>query len=104
VKFERTDAFAGDYRRRLDARERERFKSVVKHKFVPAAERYAADPSIRWPGDLRVKPIEGARGVWEMRWSFAGPDGRATWEWIDIDGERGVRWRRVGGHAIFRSP
>ena len=30
------------------------------------------------------------------------PDGRATWEWVDIDGESGVLWRRIGDHAIFR--
>jgi hypothetical protein len=27
-----------------------------------------------------------------------------TWEWIEIDGERGVRWRRVGTHDIFSNP
>jgi hypothetical protein len=51
-----------------------------------------------------VKSVQGAQGVWEMTWSFAGPDGRATFEWITIDGEPAVRWRRVGGHAIFTDP
>ncbi len=41
---------------------------------------------------------------WEMTWSFAGPDGRATFEWITIDGEQAVRWRRVGGHEILNDP
>ena len=35
---------------------------------------------------------------------FTDPDGRATWEWVEIDGDVGVRWRRVGSHAIFRNP
>jgi hypothetical protein len=39
-----------------------------------------------------------------MTWSFAGPDGRATFEWIRIDGQPGIRWRRIGGHAIFGEP
>ena len=36
-----------------------------------------------------------------MTWSFAGPDGRATFEWILIDGELAIRWRRIGGHEVF---
>ena len=43
-------------------------------------------------------------GVWEMTWSFAGPDGRATFEWATSDGEPVVRWRRIGGHEIFGQP
>ncbi len=39
-----------------------------------------------------------------MTWSFAGPDGRATFEWVTVHGEPAVRWRRVGGHAIFGNP
>jgi len=39
-----------------------------------------------------------------MTWSKSRPDGRATWEWIEIDGERAVRWRRVGGHDVFADP
>jgi hypothetical protein len=46
--------------------------------------------------------------VWEMTWSFSGPDGRATWEWVNVDGEEGaqpaVRWRRIGDHRIFKAP
>ncbi|MDK1010209.1 MAG: hypothetical protein QGM46_07325 [Actinomycetota bacterium] len=50
-----------------------------------------------------------AGAVFEMTWSFAGPDGRATWEWagvVDADGEKHptVRWRRIGNHAIFKHP
>ncbi|MFO7531790.1 MAG: hypothetical protein R6W93_04960 [Candidatus Limnocylindrales bacterium] len=48
--------------------------------------------------------MQGTTGVWEMTWSFAGPDGRATFEWIEIDGERAIRWRRIGGHEIFGRP
>jgi hypothetical protein len=36
-----------------------------------------------------------------MTWSFAGPDGRATFEWVVRDGEARIRWRRIGGHAVF---
>lgn len=77
---------------------------MVRQEFVPAAERLAARAVSSWPKKLRVRRVEGATGVWEMTWSFAGPDGRATFEWIEIDGEPGIRWRRVGGHEIFRDP
>jgi hypothetical protein len=45
-----------------------------------------------------------------MTWSYAGPDGRATWEWVRVtDSETGelhpaIRLRRIGGHAIFADP
>jgi hypothetical protein len=39
-----------------------------------------------------------------MTWSFSGPDGRATFEWIQIGSEPGIRWRRIGSHAIFGEP
>ena len=57
-----------------------------------------------WPASLRIKPVQIASGVWEVTWSFTGPDGRATFEFVDIDGELGIRWRRIGGHEILKSP
>jgi hypothetical protein len=103
LRYETTPAFGGDVQR-LSADEYRVFCEVVEEKFIPAAERKAADPASRWPRSLRVKAVEGAPGIWELTWSFAGPDGRATFEWIEIEGERAIRWRRVGGHAIFREP
>ncbi len=80
------------------------FWQVIRDGFIPAAERQVADPGCAWPAGLRVKPVQAARGVWEMTWSFAGPDGRATFEWVQVDGQAAIRWRRVGGHAIFSDP
>jgi hypothetical protein len=48
--------------------------------------------------------VEGAPGIFEMTWSVARPDGRATFEWTVIEGVLGLRWRRIGGHRIFREP
>ena len=39
-----------------------------------------------------------------MTWSFAGPDGRATFEWVVRGAVARVRWRRIGGHEVFREP
>jgi hypothetical protein len=73
--------------------------------FGPACDTHARSPGARWPSQLRVKAVRGAPGVLEMTWGFAGPDGRATWEWRRLpSGEPCIRWRRVGGHAIFESP
>lgn len=57
-----------------------------------------------WPARLRIKDVENASGVWEMTWSFAGPDGRATFEYFEVGGESGIRWRRIGNHSIFKDP
>jgi hypothetical protein len=103
LKFETTPAFEGDWRRLSDA-ERRRFRGVVRDEFHPACERRRLDPTAAWPGSLRIRRIEGAPGIWEMTWSYSGPDGRATFEWVEIDGEPAVRWRRIGRHAVFRAP
>ena len=84
MKFETTPAFDSDYRR-LKPEHRTAFRLAVKEKFGPACDAYAADPSTRWPSALRVKPVRNAPGVLEMTWSFAGPDGRATFELITVD-------------------
>jgi len=108
VRFERTDPFKADYQR-LPEEEREMFRKAAQA-FNAACDRFieTKDPS-SWPANLRVKPVASAPGVFEMTWSFSGPDGRATWQWttvIDADGLSvpAVRWRRLGSHRIFRKP
>ena len=103
MKFETTPAFDADYRR-LKPEHAADFKKVVRDKFVPACDAYAANPATPWPASLRVKAVRSAGGVLEMTWSFASPDGRATFELVTVDGERRVRWRRVGDHDVFKNP
>jgi hypothetical protein len=103
MKFETTPAFDADYRR-LKPKHREIFRGVLKSKFIPACDAIAADPSAGWPRSLRVKSVQGAPGILEMTWSFASPDGRATFELVTVNGELRCRWRRVGGHEVFRTP
>ncbi len=102
MKFETTRSFDADYRG-LSQAEARLFRKALEA-FVPACERYADGASVKWPAALRVKAVEGAPGVWEMTWSFSGPDGRATFEFVRIDGALGVRWRRIGDHSIFKRP
>lgn len=53
---------------------------------------------------LRVKPVQGKKGVWEMTWSMGEYDGRATFSFGEevTEGEQHVIWRRIGGHDIFK--
>jgi len=30
--------------------------------------------------------------------------GERTFEWVEIDHEPAIRWRRAGGHAVFSEP
>jgi hypothetical protein len=103
VKFETTPAFDGDYRR-LKPEHRATFRLVIKGKFGPACDAYAANASTPWPSTLRVKSVRNAAGVREMTWSFAGPDGRTTFELITVDGDLRCRWRRIGDHTVFKRP
>ena len=102
MKFERTDPFKRDYNR-LAPDHKEQFKSAA-HVFHDGAVKAATGKDKPWPNSMRVKSVQGARGVWEMTWSMNDPDGRATWEWIAIDGEAAIRWRRIGDHSIFKDP
>jgi hypothetical protein len=103
MKFETTPAFDADYRR-LKPEHRTTFRRVLKAKFIPACDALAADPSAAWPRSLRVKSIQGTPGILEMTWSFASPDGRATFELVTVDDELRCRWRRVGDHDVFKAP
>lgn len=103
MRFELSDRFKADITR-LSRRERDLFRAVIRDQFVAAAERVASVPGSGWPRSLRVRRVTAAPGVWEMTWSFSGPDGRATFEWVVIDGRPAIRWRRVGTHAVFREP
>lgn len=103
MKFETTPAFDADYRR-LTPEHAAAFRAVVRERFAPACDAYAKEPDTPWPAGLRVKSVRGASGVLEMTWSFTGPDGRATFELVTVDGELRCRWRRVGDHAVFHDP
>lgn len=103
MKFERTPAFDSDFRR-LKPEHQRAFRAVIREKFAPACDAFAADSSRKWPSSLRVKSVTGAPGILEMTWSFASPDGRATFELVTIDSELVCRWRRVGDHDVFKRP
>jgi len=103
VKFETTPAFDADYKR-LKKEHQATFRIVVQDKCAPACDLHTDDASRPWPASLRVTSVRGGPGVLEMTWSFASPDGRATFELVTIGGELRCRWRRVGDHDVFKQP
>lgn len=94
--YESTDRFIDDY---------ERMTREQKRAFRAAVEQFVEDirraDGFR-PG-LRVKGVQGSRGVYEMTWA---DNGRATWQYGEEvrPGEVHIVWRRVGTHDIFRRP
>jgi len=93
---ERLPRFNADWER-LSDQQRARFRVAV----AAFVAHLAAGESFR-PG-LRVKRVQATDDIWELSWA---PDGRATWQYgaeIRPD-EPHVVWRRIGTHAIFRSP
>ena len=107
LRFQVTASALADYHS-LSHNQRELFKTAV-GKFNDGADRFVSTghPS-SWPKALRVKSVARAPGVFEMTWSLAGPDRRATWEWasVSIEGKShpAVRWRRIGDHRILFDP
>jgi hypothetical protein len=72
--------------------------------FRRAATHFIHDlPTGRFRKGLRVKGIQGARGIFEMTWAA---DGRATFQYGPqvTEGEAHVIWRRVGTHDILGNP
>ena len=82
---------------RLSAEDQRAFRAAVE-KFV---EDLRVGRGLR--KGLRVKGVEGARGIYELTWA---PDGRATFEFGRAvrDDEPHIIWRRIGGHQIFGNP
>lgn len=102
MKFQTTPAFDRDYKR-LDKQHQDKFRKLIP-RFNDAAERAASGQTAPWPNGMRIKPVKGAEGIWELTWSKDHPDGRATWEWTAIDDQQAIRWRRIGDHSVFDAP
>jgi hypothetical protein len=94
--YEALDSFWSDFAR-LSHADQDAFRD--------ARIKFAADAdSGNFRGSLRVKPMQGRRGIWEMTWK--GNDGRAMFAYgPEIQpGKRHVVWLRIGTHDIFRNP
>jgi hypothetical protein len=101
VRYVELPRFRADYKA-LTENEKALFRLAVREMNEAYASRLGRIIP-QWPASLRVKSVRGASGVL-MTWSFSGPDGRATFEIVQIQGEPAIRWRRIGDHSIFREP
>jgi hypothetical protein len=105
VRFRWTDSFNNDIRG-LSLAHQQTFMDAVPD-LSKACDRWV-ESRTPFPAKYRVKLIQGADGIFELTWSFAGPDGRATWEWISIEiGDKrypAIYWRRIGSREIFKRP
>ena len=90
--YARSQRFRRDYDS-LTPEQRRAFKRAIR-KFVTDLRRR------RFRKGLRVKPVEGAEGQFEMTWAS---DGRAIFMYGAPvhPGETHVIWLRVGTHVIF---
>ncbi len=108
MRFEKTPQFDRDLAA-LKLEHRRQFLNVVPD-FNRACDGYAeacaqtGSAAYQWPAALRVKSMRSAPGIWEMTWSFASPDGRATFEFVTDDRGMLLRWRRIGNHGVYRQP
>ncbi len=107
MKYARTASFDRDFKK-LKPEHKTTFKKVVTDSSAPACEAWAAANDTRaayvWPKALRVDELVGAPGIMEMTWSFASPDGRATFALQRRDGELHCIWRRIGDHDVYHRP
>lgn len=73
----------------------ERLTPAQQAAFLMAVRQFVEDLGLGQPfrKGLRVKSVQGAKGIFEMTWA---DDGRATFEYGDevIEGEPHVVWRR----------
>ena len=99
MKFRTTPAFDRDWKRLPD--EHKRIFRERLGDFNQACDAFAADKAVVWPAALRVSRLTGTKSIWEMTWSFAGPDGRGTFEFILDEGVLYCQWRRIGDHSIY---
>lgn len=102
MKFDTEEEFVADYRR-LTNEERALFRQVIRQINEAYAQR-GNQQLPRWPASLQVRRMSDTPGVWELTWSFSGPDGRATFALITVDNEVVLKWRRIGDHGIFSRP
>lgn len=95
--YEPRRRFLREYRR-LSRERREEFRGA-RRKFVTALREKPPE----FPGELRVKRVQGHPGIWEL--SF-GDGGHATFSYDEEvrKGETHVIWRRIGDHGIFNDP
>ena len=90
---------------RVFGREFAALDSDSQEAFLAAIARFVEDLQHGRPArrSLRVKPVRGHEGVFEITWAA---NGRATFAYGEEQtrGQAHIIWRRIGSHDIFRLP
>ena len=90
---------------RVFGREFAALDSDSQEAFLAAVAQFVEDLQHGRPArrSLRVKPVRGHDGVFEMTWAA---NGRATFAYGEEQsrGPAHIIWRRIGSHDIFRRP
>lgn len=104
MKYVRLPTFLADWQRLSDS-ERAAVRRWLADVFLPAVAAHEADPTgFVWPRVLRFERLQSSGGICAVTWSFAGPDGRAIFQFSSLNGEPCLVWRRIGRHDIYRRP
>lgn len=100
--FDRTDSFKSDYKQLSDG-EQALVKAALEG-FIEDLTAIDEGKQQHFRQTLRVKPMRGQPGIWEMTWEYQ--DGRATFAYGDEvqEGKSHIVWRRIGTHGIFSDP
>jgi hypothetical protein len=103
MRFDTAASFDRDYAR-LPREHQQMFRKILREHFLPAIEDGAFTGTLPWPKRLRVHRLTDT-AIYALTWSFAGPDGRATFHLeTGDDGEPLLVWRRIGTHDIYDRP
>lgn len=109
MRYERTDSFLRDCKKLQKVPELWALVQAFIPGFNDCCEAYRLDSLAPWPTEFDCHPLAHCGGqIWKVTISFKRPDLRATFEWIEVevDGvlELGLRWRRIGTHAVYDDP
>lgn len=105
MKFALTSAFTRDLAKLAPEHQR-LFRAAIHDHFLPAIEAGAFTGTPPWPPRLRIHQLAGTTTIYSLTWSFASPDGRATFQ-LETDtttGDTVLIWRRIGTHRIYDQP
>lgn len=102
MKYVTTESFDRDFQK-LAPEHRTMFRTTLREDLLPAIAAGSFTGTPPWPKRLRVHQVAG--GIYSITWSFAGPDGRATFHLgRNSEGETVLYWRRIGNHSIYNRP
>lgn len=104
MRFRKLPQFDRDFKA-LPRESQAMFKETIREVFNPACDDWVNDPNaFVWPTTLRFERVRSAKNVCAITWSFKRPDGRATFEFEQVDNIWYCVWRRIGDHSVYDRP